>query len=208
MTVGSQVVTEHPTIVDLRSSRPRSRPATCSCGCGTSTWSHAVLRRRRRPEIRRWNPRPLRRPRDRTRSSPASSCVRAVDRAPAGAGTKHATWAVCDATSGQVLGYVSLHDLQPRHLAGEVGYWVLPGPAAAAWDGASVAAAVGYALRRARASTGSSCSTPSTTRRPAGWPPAPASRSRASPGRPTATATASSTTTTCTPASPTDPPPA
>lgn len=38
----------------------------------------------------------------------------------------HAAWAVCDGTDGDLLGYASLHDLQERHLSGEVGYWVLP----------------------------------------------------------------------------------
>jgi RimJ/RimL family protein N-acetyltransferase len=37
----------------------------------------------------------------------------------------HATWAVCDAVSGDAIGYVSLHQLNPNQLSGEVGYWVL-----------------------------------------------------------------------------------
>jgi RimJ/RimL family protein N-acetyltransferase len=58
----------------------------------------------------------------------------------------HASWAVCDATSGSVLGYVSLHQLQPRHLAGEVGYWVLRGARGRGVGRRAVAAASGYAF--------------------------------------------------------------
>ena len=57
---------------------------------------------------------------------------------------QHATWAVCDATSGTVLGYVSLHDLQRRHLSGEVGYWVLAGARGRGVGRRAVAAACGY----------------------------------------------------------------
>jgi RimJ/RimL family protein N-acetyltransferase len=40
---------------------------------------------------------------------------------------RHASWAVCDSVSGEVLGYASLHDLTQVHSSGETGYWVLPG---------------------------------------------------------------------------------
>lgn len=58
----------------------------------------------------------------------------------------HATWAVCDSTSGAVLGYVSLHHLEPRHLSGEVGYWVLPSARSRGVGRRSVQAATRFAF--------------------------------------------------------------
>jgi RimJ/RimL family protein N-acetyltransferase len=55
-----------------------------------------------------------------------------------------AAWAVCDATSGTALGYVSLHDLREHHLTGEVGYWVLPAARGRGGGRLAVAAAAGY----------------------------------------------------------------
>lgn len=36
-------------------------------------------------------------------------------------------WAVVDAATGTVLGYVSLHHIDPPNAAGQIGYWVAPG---------------------------------------------------------------------------------
>jgi RimJ/RimL family protein N-acetyltransferase len=58
----------------------------------------------------------------------------------------HATWAVCDAVSGEPLGYVSLHHLQEGNETGEVGYWVLPTARGRGVGRRSVAAAAGYAF--------------------------------------------------------------
>ena len=82
---------------------------------------------------------------DRTRSSTARSCARPGS-STGRTGRSTPPGRVCDATSGHVLGYVSLHDLEPRHLSGEVGYWVLPEARGRGVGGASVAAAVGYAF--------------------------------------------------------------
>ncbi|HYN75396.1 MAG TPA: GNAT family N-acetyltransferase [Candidatus Limnocylindria bacterium] len=74
------------------------------------------------PEIRTWNP--LRKAADSHLDDDALAAAW-IERRSAWDG-EHATWAVCDAVSGNVLGYVSLHDLNPTHRSGEVGYWVLP----------------------------------------------------------------------------------
>jgi RimJ/RimL family protein N-acetyltransferase len=40
--------------------------------------------------------------------------------------TGHATWAVCEAPSGDIVGYVSLFHLDIPNACGELGYWVAP----------------------------------------------------------------------------------
>ncbi len=58
----------------------------------------------------------------------------------------HATWAVHDATSGAVLGNVSLHRLAPEHRRGEIGFWVLPQARGRGVATVAVAAVVRFAF--------------------------------------------------------------
>lgn len=102
----------------------------------------AVLEAAADPEIRRWNTVTLGEP-DSGESLTDEDLARAWIRRRSG-WDQHATWAACDATSGAVLGYVSLHDLEPRHLSGEVGYWVLPAARGRGVGRRAVAAASGY----------------------------------------------------------------
>lgn len=58
----------------------------------------------------------------------------------------HATWAVHDVTTGDVLGNVSLHRVEPEHARGEVGYWVLPQARGRGVASTAVAAATRFAF--------------------------------------------------------------
>jgi len=104
----------------------------------------AVLAAAADPEISRWNT--VRLP-----DAPPGDALAGAEQARSWiasrhAWERHATWAVCDATTGDVLGYVSLHDLNEWHLSGEVGYWVLPGARGRGVGRRAVSAAVGYAF--------------------------------------------------------------
>lgn len=102
-------------------------------------WEHrhvgAVLAASADPEIRRWNDPQV----------PDEAAAHAwVDRARDWGG--HATWAVHDATTGEVLGNVSLHRIEPAHARGEVGFWVLPTARGRGVGAAAVDAVVRYAF--------------------------------------------------------------
>lgn len=101
-------------------------------------WEHrfadAVRAASADPEIRRWND---------PGAGDADAARAWIDRAREW-GT-HATWAVHDATSGAVLGNVSLHHVAPEHARGEVGYWVLPEARGRGVATASIAAVARFA---------------------------------------------------------------
>lgn len=102
-------------------------------------WEHrladAVLAAAADPDVRLWNDPGVR---------DADGARAWVDRAREW-GT-HATWAVHDATTGAVLGNVSLHRVEPAHARGEVGYWVLPPARGRGVATASVAAVARFAF--------------------------------------------------------------
>jgi RimJ/RimL family protein N-acetyltransferase len=57
----------------------------------------------------------------------------------------HASWAVC-APGGELLGSVSLHQLDPHSSAGEVGYWTAPPARGRGVAAAAVQAATRFAF--------------------------------------------------------------
>lgn len=101
----------------------------------------AVLKALSDPEISTWNP--LRKPTHSHLGDEALAANWIAQRSNWEDG-EHATWAVCDAVSGEVCGYVSLHNINPNQLSGEVGYWVLPDARNRGVGRRAVAAACGY----------------------------------------------------------------
>ena len=115
----------------------------------------------------------------------------------------HATFSVLDATSGRLLGNVSLWEVDlAENQDASIGYRTAPwarghGVATAARRGGD---AVG--VRRARRRADRAAARPSTTSRPAGWRRSAGSRRRACCAGRTGPTTAAGTTSTCTPGSP------
>jgi RimJ/RimL family protein N-acetyltransferase len=77
----------------------------------------AVLAAAADPEIARWNPF--------ASTTPDLAAALAWCAGRADWDGSHASWAVC-AASGELLGSVSLHQLDPHNAGGEVGYWTAP----------------------------------------------------------------------------------
>jgi RimJ/RimL family protein N-acetyltransferase len=135
MTVGSQVVTFALDPTEIAAGDLQLR-------VWDPSMVDAVLEAVADPEIRRWNPLRVADPvTDEELAGDALARAWIENRRE---WAEHATWAVCDATTGTVLGYVSLHDLQRRHLTGEVGYWVLAGARGRGVGRGAVSAACGY----------------------------------------------------------------
>ena len=103
----------------------------------------AVLEAAADPEISPMEPGPLADP-DSGRVADGRGPGPGLDRATGPAGTSTPPGPSATRPAGAVLGYVSLHDLEPRHLSGEVGYWVLPAARGRGVGRRAVAAASGY----------------------------------------------------------------
>jgi RimJ/RimL family protein N-acetyltransferase len=88
------------------------------------------------PEIRRWNPGPA------TMADARAWCARRGDWSRG----DHASWLVRAATSGELVGSVSLHEVDAANSSCEVGYWVAAPARGRGAATASIAAAARFAF--------------------------------------------------------------
>ncbi len=103
----------------------------------------AVLSASNDPEISRWNPLRLDTQPGASEREKALSWISSR----AKGWENHATWAVTEATSGDVLGYVSLHGINAVQRSAEVGYWTLPASRGRGIATAAVSIACRYGFR-------------------------------------------------------------